>query len=113
MRNLSQNVSLYRLAEILVEKEAESRKPDDDRKSLIKKDSAKRLKAVVEGLLDNMYPELDERIFTKILTESSKHPETKKLVEDGGRNIPAMQLFCYVILPCNGQEKVYGDVRIW
>jgi hypothetical protein len=89
MRNLSQNVSMYRLAEILVEKEAESRKPDDDRKSLYRKDSAKRLKAVVEALFDNMYPELDERIFTKILTESAKHPETKMLVEDGGRNIPA------------------------
>jgi hypothetical protein len=106
MRNLSQNVNKYRLAEILIENETESRKPDSERKASYRKENEERLKNAVNNLYNNLYPELEERIFAKILTEASKHPETKILLEAGNiKNPNAFTVFLYENTMLKEREK--------
>jgi hypothetical protein len=96
MSNLSRQVNLYRLAEILIEKQIESRKPDSERKTLYNKENIGKLKSTVNGLYKNMHPAIEGRVFAKILTEASKHPETKKLLEAGNiKNPDAFALLMY------------------
>jgi hypothetical protein len=88
MRNLSQNVTMFRLGRILIDKVNESKKPDDERMSIYKKENRDRLKTLVNSLYGNFHPELDQAIFTKILKESAKHNETKILIETAGTDDP-------------------------
>jgi hypothetical protein len=83
-RALSQQVSLYRLAEILIQNEIESAKPESERKELYTSLGKERLTNTIDALFANMRPELDRQILIKILSEAGKHPETQSLVDVEG-----------------------------
>jgi hypothetical protein len=89
MRNLSQNVNMFRLAEILAENETDSKKPAAERRALYREENRDRLYAVINNLYFNYYQDIDQKIFTKLLTEASKHNETKILLEAAQNKNPA------------------------
>jgi hypothetical protein len=116
-RALSQQVNMYRLAEILVENENESKKPESERKSLYNPENKDRLSATVSSLYNNLYKDLDPAILTKILTEASRYPETKKLVSPAGENIPGFVKSLYESTIFKNEEKYRellksGDLNI-
>ena len=67
----------YRLAEILVEKKFELAKPEDERKTIYTENGKASLKKTINNLFYNFYPEVDKKIFIKILSDASEFSEVK------------------------------------
>ena len=67
----------YRLAEILVEKKFELAKPEEERKTIYAENGKAGLKKTINNLFYNFYPEVDKKIFIKILSDASEFYEVK------------------------------------
>jgi hypothetical protein len=67
----------YRLAEILVEKKFELAKPEEERKTIYTENGKASLKKTINNLFYNFYPEVDKKIFIKILSDASEFSEVK------------------------------------
>jgi hypothetical protein len=70
---LSRNVTLYILAELLIEYHLEMKKPEEDRRSSLNRSSIER---AAVNLYANHFPEVDEKILNKILSDAADFPET-------------------------------------
>ena len=67
----------YRLAEILVEKKFELAKPEEERKTIYTENGKASLNKTINNLFYNFYPEVDKKIFIKILSDASEFSEVK------------------------------------
>jgi hypothetical protein len=67
----------YRLAEILVEKKFELAKPEEERKTIYTGNGKASLNKTINNLFYNFYPEVDKKIFIKILSDASEFSEVK------------------------------------
>ena len=76
---LSRNVDYYRLAEIFVDYKKEMQKPEEDRKSLYKEDKRADFYNSITKLYNNFMPELEQRIFNKIISDASTFDELKDI----------------------------------
>lgn len=76
---LSRNVDYYRLAEIFVDYKKEMQKPEEDRKSLYKEDKRADFYNTITKLYNNFMPELEQRIFNKIISDASTFDELKDI----------------------------------
>ena len=69
----------YRLAEILVEKKVEMVKPEDERKSIYTEAGKANLDKTINNLFRDYYPDVDKKIFIKIISDAAEFPETQNL----------------------------------
>ncbi len=74
---MSRYSTAYRLAEILVEKEKEIQKPEEDRKTIFKEEGKESLYKTINSLFNNFYPEVDKKIFVKILNDAADFKESE------------------------------------
>ncbi len=76
---ISRYSSAYRLAEILVQKQKEMKKPESERKTFYTEKGKIDLDKTVKNLFKDFYPEADKKIFVKILSDAAEFPETSDM----------------------------------
>jgi len=67
---------VYRIAEILVEKKIEMKKPENERKSLYTEKGQENLDKIIINLFKDFYQDVDKKYFVKVLSDAAKFPET-------------------------------------
>lgn len=72
---ISRNVSLYRLAEILVEYNEERVKPENERKALYTTANKSNLTKTISGLFETIFEDVDKETFIKFLWDASTMKE--------------------------------------
>jgi hypothetical protein len=70
---LRNNVTLYRLAELLIDYHNEMKKPESERRESLSRNN---IDKIAGNLYTNHYPEVDRKIMNKILTDAAYFPET-------------------------------------
>jgi len=73
---ISRYSAAYRLAEILVEKQKEMKKPESERKNIYTEKGKGDLDKTINNLFKDFYPEVDKKIFIKMLSDASVFQET-------------------------------------
>lgn len=76
---LSRNVDYYRLAEIFIDYKKEMLKPETERKALYKEDKRNDFYNTITNLYNEFMPDLDPKIFKKILSDASTFDELKNI----------------------------------
>ncbi len=66
----------YRLAEILVEKKLEMKKPENERKSLYTEKGKENFDKAISNLFKDLYQDVGKKYFIKVLLDAAKFPET-------------------------------------
>lgn len=69
----------YRLAEILVQKLKEMKKPESERNVIYTEKGRNDLNKIISNLFKDFYPEIDKKIFVKILSDAALFPETSAM----------------------------------
>ncbi len=104
VKQLSRQLSYYRLAELLLENEKEVNEvdtvkiPEDNKKS-------EKLAARIEKLYEGIDRDQEIRIFAKILSEIEKYPETISLIQPGSSDIKSFAEDLYNSTLINNKEK--------
>lgn len=72
---LRNNITLFRLSELLIDYHNELKKPESERSSALNRNNVER---IAGGLYANHYPEVDKKIINKILYDAANFPETNR-----------------------------------
>ncbi len=76
---LIRNVSAYNLANLLIDYASEIDKPSSERKSLFRDDNRLTMFLQIHDIYNEMNPEIDKRVLTKILYDAASFPEVNNV----------------------------------